>query len=92
MENSTDKRAGFFFIVPVMDKSATSLTNVRVTDITAESMFTKDTVPVRVNAIFLWTVWDVEKAAMEVRKYVKAVSLCGSRQVCVTRSANMNCR
>jgi regulator of protease activity HflC (stomatin/prohibitin superfamily) len=43
-------------------------------DITAEKTLTKDTVPVDVDAVVYWTVWDVEKAALEVRRYVQAVT------------------
>jgi regulator of protease activity HflC (stomatin/prohibitin superfamily) len=47
---------------------------VRVTEFRAEQTLTKDTVPVNVDAIIYWTVWDVEKAALEVQDYVKAIS------------------
>ena len=46
---------------------------IRVTDFKAEETLTKDTVPVNVDAIVYWTVWDVEKAALEVQEYVRAV-------------------
>ena len=69
------KGPGFFFIVPVMDQICDYIDQrLRVTNITAESMLTKDTVPVRIDAIVYWTVWDVEKAALEVQKYADAVS------------------
>ena len=44
----------------------------------------QDTVPVTVDAIVYWTVWDVEKAALEVQQYAGAVSyvsLTGLRDV-----------
>jgi hypothetical protein len=47
---------------------------VRVTEFRAEQTLTKDTVPVNVDAVVYWTVWDVEKAALEVQEYVKAIS------------------
>lgn len=69
------KGPGFFFIIPVMDRICDYIDQrLRVTDITAESTLTKDTVPVTVDAIVYWTVWDVEKAALEVQKYAEAVS------------------
>ena len=40
----------------------------------AEKTLTKDTVPVDVDAVVYWTVWDVEKAALEVRRYIEAVT------------------
>lgn len=69
------KGPGFFFIIPVMDRICNYIDQrLRVTDITAESTLTKDTVPVTVDAIVYWTVWDAEKAALEVQIYAEAVS------------------
>jgi regulator of protease activity HflC (stomatin/prohibitin superfamily) len=34
----------------------------------------KDTVPVNVDAVIYWTVWDVEKAALEVENYREAIA------------------
>lgn len=69
------KGPGLFFIIPVIDRVDTFIDQrVRVTDFSAEKTLTKDTVPVNVDAVVYWTVWDAEKAALEVRKYVKAVT------------------
>jgi len=66
---------GIFLIIPVIDRVNEYIDQrVRVTDITAEKTLTKDTVPVDVDAVVYWTVWDVEKAALEVRRYVQAVT------------------
>ncbi len=46
---------------------------VRVTDFRAETTLTKDTVPVNVDAVVYWMVWDVEKTALEVKDYEQAV-------------------
>jgi regulator of protease activity HflC (stomatin/prohibitin superfamily) len=46
---------------------------IRVTDFKAEQTLTKDTVPVNVVAVLYWTVWDVEKAALEVQDYNEAI-------------------
>jgi regulator of protease activity HflC (stomatin/prohibitin superfamily) len=67
---------GLFHIIPVID----TLTNyvdqrIRVTDVSAESALTKDTVPVNVDAIVFWVVWNAEKATLEVRDYDSAVAL-----------------
>jgi len=68
------KGPGFFFIVPIVDRIAKYIDQrVRVTDIKAEKTLTKDTVPVNVDAVVYWTVWDVEKSALEVQDYEKAV-------------------
>lgn len=66
---------GLFFIIPIVDRVYGYIDQrVRVTDFAAEETLTKDTVPVNVDAVVYWTVWDVEKAALEVQKYEKAVS------------------
>lgn len=66
---------GIFLIIPIIDRVDDYIDQrVRVTDITAEKTLTKDTVPVDVDAVVYWTVWDVEKAALEVREYVQAVT------------------
>ena len=46
---------------------------VRVSAFKAEQTLTKDTVPVNVDAVVYWTVWDVEKAALEVQQYQTAI-------------------
>ena len=68
------KGPGIFFIVPIIDKVIDYVDQrVRVTVFKAEQTLTKDTVPVNVDAIAYWTVWDVEKAALEVQDYQSAV-------------------
>jgi regulator of protease activity HflC (stomatin/prohibitin superfamily) len=69
------KGPGLFFIVPVIDQISSFIDQrVRVTEFRAEQTLTKDTVPVNVDAVVYWTVWDVEKAALEVQEYVRAIS------------------
>lgn len=69
------KGPGLFFIVPIFDKVADYIDQrIRVTEFKAEQTLTKDTVPVNVDAVVYWTVWDVEKAALEVQEYVTAIS------------------
>jgi regulator of protease activity HflC (stomatin/prohibitin superfamily) len=69
------KGPGFFLIIPIVDRIAKYIDQrVRVTDIKAEETLTKDTVPVNVDAVVYWTVWDVEKAALEVQDYAKAIA------------------
>jgi regulator of protease activity HflC (stomatin/prohibitin superfamily) len=69
------KGPGLFFIIPIIDQIGTFIDQrVRVTEFRAEQTLTKDTVPVNVDAVVYWTVWDVEKAALEVQEYVKAIS------------------
>jgi hypothetical protein len=68
------KGPGIFMIVPILDKVDKFVDQrVRVTDFKADQTLTKDTVPVNVDAVVYWTVWDVEKAALEVQDYETAI-------------------
>jgi len=65
---------GIFWIIPVIDRVYRYIDQrVRVTDFKAEETLTKDTVPVNVDAVVYWMVWDAEKAALEVKDYGQAV-------------------
>ncbi|MBI3280314.1 MAG: slipin family protein [Acidobacteria bacterium] len=67
---------GMFHIIPVVDTLSKFVDQrVRVTDVSAESALTKDTVPVNVDAIVFWVVWSVEKAILEVADYSYAIGL-----------------
>ena len=69
------KGPGIFLIIPIIDRVYKYIDQrVRVTDFKAEETLTSDTVPVNVDAVVYWMVWDAEKAALEVRDYIKAVS------------------
>lgn len=69
-------KPGVFFIVPVIDKVAQFVDQrIRVTDFNAETTLTSDTVPVNVDAIAFWMVWDAQKAVLEVEKFDDAVIL-----------------
>ena len=66
---------GLFWIVPIIDAIPAWIDHrVMVTPFTAEKTLTKDTVPVDVDAVLFWVVWDAEKAALEVKDYVSAIS------------------
>jgi len=66
---------GLFFIVPIVDSIAAWIDHrVITTSFKAEQTLTKDTVPVDVDAVLFWVVWDAEKAAMEVENYKEAIS------------------
>jgi regulator of protease activity HflC (stomatin/prohibitin superfamily) len=69
------KGPGPFLIIPIIDKVNNYIDQrVRVNSIKAEQTLTKDTVPVNVDAVVYWTVWDVEKAALEVQDYENAIA------------------
>jgi regulator of protease activity HflC (stomatin/prohibitin superfamily) len=70
------RKSGLFVIVPVIDKVAQFVDQrIRVTDFSAETTLTADTVPVNVDAIGFWMVWDAEKAVLEVEHFDDAVIL-----------------
>jgi len=67
---------GIFLIVPVMDTLSRFVDQrVRVATVTAESTLTRDTVPVNVDAIVFWLVWDAEKSILEVENFTDAVNM-----------------
>jgi regulator of protease activity HflC (stomatin/prohibitin superfamily) len=66
---------GLFWIIPFVD-TVSSWVDQRVitTSFAAEETLTSDTVPVNVDAVLFWMVYDPEKAALEVQNYPQAVS------------------
>jgi regulator of protease activity HflC (stomatin/prohibitin superfamily) len=71
----TTKGPGLFFVIPIIERVDTYIDQrLRVDDVEAENSLTKDTVPVFVDAVVYWMVWNAEKAALEVEHYAKAVS------------------
>jgi regulator of protease activity HflC (stomatin/prohibitin superfamily) len=66
---------GLFWVMPFVD-SVTRWIDQRVitTSFAAEQTLTSDTVPVNVDAVLFWLVYDPEKAALEVQEYQQAVS------------------
>src|SRR5512138_869109 len=66
---------GVFWIVPIIDAIPAWIDHrVMVTPFSAEKTLTKDTVPVDVDAVLFWVVWDAEKAALEVKDYQSAIA------------------
>ena len=66
---------GLFWIIPVVDTTPEWIDHrVMVTPFSAEKTLTKDTVPVDVDAVLFWLVWDAEKAALEVEDYQTAIA------------------
>ena len=67
---------GLFLIVPVVESISPYVDQrVRVHNVTAESTLTRDTVPVNVDAIVFWLVWNAEKAILEVESFTEAVNM-----------------
>jgi regulator of protease activity HflC (stomatin/prohibitin superfamily) len=70
------KGPGPFFIIPIIESVVHSVDmRIRSTDFSSESTLTKDTVPVNVDAICFWMVWDAKKAIFEVENFYLAIVL-----------------
>lgn len=66
---------GLFWVIPLVDTIPSWIDHrVMVTPFAAEKTLTKDTVPVDVDAVLFWVVWDAEKAALEVEDYRSAIA------------------
>ena len=67
---------GIFLIVPVIETLSQVVDQrVRVANVSAETTLTRDTVPVNVDAIVFWMVWNAEKAILEVENYDDAITM-----------------
>ena len=67
---------GLFYMVPIVDRLSVFVDQrVRVANVSAESTLTRDTVPVNVDAIVFWMVWNPEKSILEVQDYTQAITL-----------------
>jgi regulator of protease activity HflC (stomatin/prohibitin superfamily) len=67
---------GLFHVIPIVDRLSRYVDQrVRVASVTAESTLTRDTVPVNVDAIVFWLVWNAEKSILEVEDFVQAITL-----------------
>ena len=83
------RKSGLFVVIPVIDKVTQFVDQrVRVTDFSAETTLTSDTVPVNVDAIAFWMVWDAQKAVLEVEDFAEAVVL--SAQTALRNAIGMN--
>ena len=67
---------GLFFLLPLCDRVADFVdTRIRATDFSAEKTLTRDTVPVHVDALAFWMIWDAQRAVLEVENFLEAVTL-----------------
>src|SRR5260370_13132529 len=65
---------GLFHMIPVVDTLSRYVDQrVRVANVSAESTLTRDTVPVNVDAIVFWMVWNAEKWILEVQDFTQAI-------------------
>ena len=67
---------GIFHIVPIVETLSPYVDQrVRVANVSAESTLTRDTVPVNVDAIIFWLVWNAEKCILEVENFIEAINM-----------------
>src|SRR6202011_1456743 len=67
---------GLCHIIPIVETLSPYVDQrVRVSSVSAESTLTRDTVPVNVDAIVFWIVWNAEKSILEVQNFVDAITL-----------------
>ena len=67
---------GWFHMFPIVDALSRYVDQrVRTANVTAESTLTRDTVPVNVDAIVFWMVWNAEKSILEVQDFVQAITM-----------------
>ncbi len=67
---------GLFHVIPIVETLSRYVDQrVRVASVTAESTLTRDTVPVNVDAIVFWLVWNPEKSILEVEDFVQAITM-----------------
>src|ERR1700690_1258991 len=67
---------GLFHMIPVVDTLSRYVDQrVRVANVSAESTLTRDTVPVNVDAIVFWMVWNAEKSILEVQDFTQAITM-----------------
>lgn len=70
------KGPGLYFTIPFIEQTALKADQrIMVTGFGAEETLTSDLVPINVDAVLFWMVWDAEKACLEVENYYNSVSL-----------------
>ena len=70
------RSAGLYFTIPFVDQTALRADQrVVLTGFGAEETLTSDLVPINVDAVLFWMVWDAQKACLEVENYYNSVSL-----------------
>ncbi len=80
---------GPLLLLPLFDSIAGYVdTRIRVTDFSAEKSLTRDTVPVHVDALAFWMVWDANRAVLEVQHFEQAISLSAQTALRASIGAN----
>ena len=67
---------GLYLTIPFIEQTALKADQrIMVTGFGAEETLTSDLVPINVDAVLFWMVWDAKKACLEVENYYNSVSL-----------------
>jgi regulator of protease activity HflC (stomatin/prohibitin superfamily) len=67
---------GLCHIIPIFETLSPYVDQrIRVASVSAESTLTRDTVPVNVDAIVFWLVWNAEKCILEVENFIDAINM-----------------
>ena len=67
---------GMCHIIPILETLSPYVDQrVRVASVSAESTLTRDTVPVNVDAIVFWLVWNADKSILEVENFIEAITM-----------------
>lgn len=70
------KGPGFYVIIPFIEYAALRADQrMMITAFSAEETLTSDVVPLNVDAVLFWMVWDAKKACTETEDYYDSVSL-----------------
>jgi regulator of protease activity HflC (stomatin/prohibitin superfamily) len=66
---------GVFLVIPIVESLAAIVDQrIRTTSFNAEETLSSDLVPVNVDCVLFWVIWDAERACKEVRNFEYAVS------------------
>lgn len=80
---------GIYCCIPFAEYAAIHVDQrIMTASFSAEAALTADLVPVDVDAILFWMVWDAEKACLEVENYIRRPCCARPRRPCATSSAS----
>lgn len=86
---------GIYFIIPIIESETARIDQrIRTTTFDAEETLSSDLVPVNVDTVLFWVVWDVESACKQVCNYERVISLAAQTamrdvigQICLSEIA-----
>ena len=86
---------GVYFTIPVVESEASKVDQrIRTISFDAEETLSSDLVPVNVDTVLFWVVWDVERACKQVRNFEAIISLAAQTamrdvigQICLSEIA-----